>query len=455
MGYFSLKSRSVITALFMLVMLLSLSLSVATSNTFAQAKPAPCPQKKLCSLTKTSSPNSGGSSSVTLNPSEAPAGSNVTGAGSDWTVGDSILVQWDDGTNLATTTVQSDGTFTVPFTIPSNATQGAHTIYFTDQNASYFIPATFTVGTCSSSSLTVQSVYTTDSNFNSTSVFAQGSAINYVVDVNNSCSGSINARFHFQDFWGTINDLPLEIFDGIYQNVTLPPGVSGWYVPTTVPTNALPGSFTDEVNIGDMNSSQDNSTGTSLFTVTGTVQLGAPYYNQYEGQYAQNYDCGPASVAMTLSYYGRGPGGSGTALTQIRKAATGKDTRTNTNATQLETALSHYGSSYSTISRSQQPAPTIQMNDIAAAIEQGQPVIGLIDAFDFGRSYNGHWLVVVGFYNDGTNTYVILNDPDNQKPRSGYPNWIRGGADIHVLLSTFTQAEYDAGGGPYGIVVTS
>jgi len=86
-------------------------------------------------------------STVSLSPSTGPAGATVTGTGSNWTAGDAILVQWEDGTNLATTTVQSTGKFTVPFTVPSNATQGAHTVTFTDQTARYFIPATFTVGT--------------------------------------------------------------------------------------------------------------------------------------------------------------------------------------------------------------------------------------------------------------------------------------------------------------------
>jgi hypothetical protein len=461
-----LRSKFVLSlaALIMIgaAVIIPLSGSIAHSHAAAQIKPRQCSPGKLCSLTVVSSPNSGGSSSVTLNPSEAPPNASVTGVGSNWASGDTILVQWEDGTTLANTTVQSNGTFTVPFIVPSNATQGAHTVYFTDQTASYFIPATLTVGTCPSSSLTVQSAFTQDGNGNANSIFAQGSSIQYVVIVNNSCGSTINAMFQFQDFWGTINDYPLEIFDSIYQNITLPVGLSGWYVPTTVPTTALPGSFTHEVFVADMNGNQNQGTGYGSFMVTGNTLLNrngkpVPYDTQYKGQYAQNFDCGPASVAMALSYYGRGPGGSGTALTQIRKAATGKDTRTDTNATQLEKALSHYGSSWTEIPRTipNLPNPDAQLTDMAAAIEQEQPVIGFIDAFDFHRSYNGHWLVVVGFRNDGTNTYVILNDPDNQAKRKGYPNWIVGGPDISVLLSTFSQAEYDAQSGPYGIVVTS
>ena len=61
-------------------------------------------------------------STVSINPTQGPAGIQVTGTGSNWTAGDQIQVSWaDDGSILANTTVQSNGTFTVGFKIPSNA----------------------------------------------------------------------------------------------------------------------------------------------------------------------------------------------------------------------------------------------------------------------------------------------------------------------------------------------
>src|SRR2546421_6675774 len=94
-------------------------------------------------------------STASVNPSQGAPGIQVTGTGSNWTAGDQMLVQWDGVTNLATTTVQSDGTFTVPLSIPANATQGGHYIYFTDQTAHYFIPAAFTVGTVDLQTLSI------------------------------------------------------------------------------------------------------------------------------------------------------------------------------------------------------------------------------------------------------------------------------------------------------------
>jgi hypothetical protein len=78
-----------------------------------------------------------------INPTQGPPGTTVTGTGTigydQYGVfighpGDTIQVNWDDtgGIILANTTVRSDGTFSVSFQIPSNATEEAHTIYFWD-----------------------------------------------------------------------------------------------------------------------------------------------------------------------------------------------------------------------------------------------------------------------------------------------------------------------------------
>jgi hypothetical protein len=90
---------------------------------------------------------SAGSSTVSINPTQGPAGTRVTGTGSNWPPGDQMEVSWaDTGAVLADTTVNSAGGFSVPFSIPSNASQGPHTIYFTDLTSRFFLPATFTVG---------------------------------------------------------------------------------------------------------------------------------------------------------------------------------------------------------------------------------------------------------------------------------------------------------------------
>lgn len=88
--------------------------------------------------------------------------------------------------------------------------------------------------------LTVNTVFTRDSNGNDTSIFASGAGIQYVVYVTNSTGNPMTTTFHYSDYWGTINSGTIQIEDLIISNWTIPVGLSGWYVSATVPTNALP-----------------------------------------------------------------------------------------------------------------------------------------------------------------------------------------------------------------------
>jgi hypothetical protein len=144
-------------------------------------------------------------SSVTLNPTQGPAGTQVTGTGSNWSSGDTIVVQWDDNppTTLATTTVQGDGTFTVSFTIPSNATQGNHTIYFTDQTARYFIPATFTVTASASAPITLQAIDVQNGNGQSQNHFHRGDVIHFVFDLYDRSDFPFTVTVHGMTFSGS------------------------------------------------------------------------------------------------------------------------------------------------------------------------------------------------------------------------------------------------------------
>jgi Neprosin len=84
-------------------------------------------------------------STVAINLMQGPAGTRVTGTGTNWQLGDRMQVTWDGATILANTNVRSDGTFTASFNVPSNATAGAHNIYFTDLDSRYFLVAIFTL----------------------------------------------------------------------------------------------------------------------------------------------------------------------------------------------------------------------------------------------------------------------------------------------------------------------
>jgi hypothetical protein len=84
-------------------------------------------------------------STVAINPVQGPAGTTLTGTGTNWRAGDRMQITWEGATVLANTNVHSDGTFSTSFNVPANATAGAHNIYFTDLDSRYFLVAIFTV----------------------------------------------------------------------------------------------------------------------------------------------------------------------------------------------------------------------------------------------------------------------------------------------------------------------
>ena len=85
-------------------------------------------------------------SGVSINPIQGPPGTKVTGTGANWRPGDHMQVSWEDtGSILANTIVSTNGTFSVPFNVPSNAAEGRRNILFTALESRYFLVATFTV----------------------------------------------------------------------------------------------------------------------------------------------------------------------------------------------------------------------------------------------------------------------------------------------------------------------
>ncbi len=74
-----------------------------------------------------------GTSTAVVTPASGPAGSTVTGSGSNWTAGDHIQAYWsDDNSTLGgEVVVGPDGTFTDPgLKIPTGVASGPHQILF-------------------------------------------------------------------------------------------------------------------------------------------------------------------------------------------------------------------------------------------------------------------------------------------------------------------------------------
>lgn len=197
-----------------------------------------------------------------------------------------------------------------------------------------------------------------------------------------------------------------------------------------------------------------------LFVSPGDPALAAPaisvpYISQYQGLLSpinfDNVDCGPASVAMVLRYYGQGAGVSDPALVSgVRAAAGGQE---DTTFAQLEAALRHYGITYSGISNALPSQPDAKMAGLRSAVDAGQPVIVLVNGAGLGRgsTYGDHWIVVTGFSDDGQTVYV--NDPDSQDPR-GRIGWIKGGR-IALSYATFRNAAATSGSATLGLVESS
>jgi uncharacterized repeat protein (TIGR01451 family) len=85
---------------------------------------------------------------ITLDPIEGPPSTEVTATGSGWPAGHEVSVQWEDGRELATPTVDGNGDFTVSFTVPDDAAEGEHTIDFVGfppEGEAHVISAIFTV----------------------------------------------------------------------------------------------------------------------------------------------------------------------------------------------------------------------------------------------------------------------------------------------------------------------
>lgn len=180
-----------------------------------------------------------------------------------------------------------------------------------------------------------------------------------------------------------------------------------------------------------------------LFTIS------VPWYSQYQGQPTRSFDCGPTSVVMVLHVFNKAPKGSiAQQIVSVRKAATGSIRLVDTNFADLERALRQYNLPYIEFTRAQSPQPQAQMQRIIGAMMAGFPVIALIDAQDFGRTYDGHWIVITGF--DFNRNVFYINDPDNQSPKKS--GWIKGGA-IQLPYSIVSKAVSDAPARSYGITV--
>src|SRR6266571_5650636 len=87
--------------------------------------------------------------------------------------------------------------------------------------------------------LTIQRIWTRDGNGKDKPSFNPGDAIQYTTYIYNSSSKTVTMKITFEAT-GPIGPNPKVIYDYSQGSVKVPPGLSGWYSPSTVPTS-VPG----------------------------------------------------------------------------------------------------------------------------------------------------------------------------------------------------------------------
>lgn len=287
-----------------------------------------------------------------------------------------------------------------------------------------------------------------------TDTLTRGDRIRYAFYVDNSTGTMISVNVRFDAYWGTRDQLPVNIFNIRFQQY-IPPGRTTVYSPfSRIPGDALPGMYTEQADVADRAVPSDRAGQYGWFGVSGQELLTVPCYVQSAIPQLIGADGGPASVAMVLNSR---PGGVEPTVYDVQEfvAQLSHERAPTANGPvpgeDLEYTLEHYGvpdSEISQISQDETGSPQAQLTDMAIAIMQGSPVIAFVDGADLPsggrgeRNYTAHWLVVVGFgLGSGNQTEVLVNDPDGTRGYGG----IKGQP---VALETFGQAVVDAGNLP-------
>jgi hypothetical protein len=299
-----------------------------------------------------------------------------------------------------------------------------------------------------SPSITITSLYAADANDKQKSQFNQDDLIHYIVWVNNTTNNTLSAHFHVEAYY-TLKDNSHSqtIVDDMFDNVSVPPGQQGYRDIKTVPDNTYTGTFKYHVWVyNEANYPNDYDFKETTFSVTGVLDV--PYASQWQQQASAAEDCGPASVAMALNFFGKGPGIDGNAIHEIH-AITGEPDNQGTNAKDLEYAISHYGGTSSPIDANEVSSASAAISLMKQITLLDNPVIVFLDGTALGRPYPlpGHWLVVLGFSHDSSNV-VYVNDPDSQYLK-GEAQTLKESDLITAMSTDWVKAQ----GQPYGIIV--
>lgn len=214
-----------------------------------------------------------GGSCTTLSPTQGPPGTTVAATGSQWPAGDQIQAIWGSTSGPyvgSPVTVSSSGTFTLSFTVPSNAALGNNDVFFWDMTEQYFETASTPFDV--TPPVTVTSVATwgfflqnKDTSYKAaehvTSNFTPGEQIEYVPYVKNTASSAVTETFRY--LVTAPSGSQVYSWSG---SVSVAPGTNGYILPSDIPNNPPGGTYTITVTVSLNGSSTSNKT---TFTVAG------------------------------------------------------------------------------------------------------------------------------------------------------------------------------------------
>ena len=249
-------------------------------------------------------------SCVTISPASGPPGTTVTAAGSAWPAGDQIQAIWGStsGPDVGSpVTVSSNGTFTLSFTVPTNAALGSTQVFFWDIQGRYFEVADNSFDVTPPVSVTSVSTWGFFLQNNDTSnkaaahvatQFTPGEVIEYVAYVSNSGTTAVTETYSYV----VTNPSGSKVYSWS-GSVAVAPGSNGYILPSVIPNAPPAGTYTISVTVSLNGAS---SSGKATFTVAGQSRtLGKvlnstnPYAN---GQCTYGADAIFASYTSELYY---------------------------------------------------------------------------------------------------------------------------------------------------------
>ncbi len=290
-------------------------------------------------------------------------------------------------------------------------------------------------------------------------VVTAGSPVRYAFRVDNSTGATISAGVRFDAYWGTIDQPPVNIYDILFQ-ATIPPGQVTIYSPrTVVPGDALPGTYSEQADVGDSRNAADHAGQYGSFQVKGWKLLRVPELALPARLRLQPVYDGAACVAMVLKSRSPASPGLGGVHDFLVGAVAGHRERRPAGPAPglaLEQALEQFGvpdAAISQISLDGPNLPAAQVTAMGIAVKDDSAVVAFADGNDLpapgtgSPDSTGLWLVVAGFGAGPSGAEVLIDDPadGDGARRVSLADFERAIADAATLPASQQEPDHIAG----------